>query len=577
MAFWFLVDLKRLDIERRAITKLQEEADWLIGCDWLLNCGLQIKAIIRVGNKDYNVTLEYPNHFPFSPPIVRPNDQEERWSSHQYSSGTLCLEWGPDNWDTTLTAADMLNSTYRLISTERPDIEEPTVTAPSRHSLTVGQQLRSKYSRFCTTRSLRRYFGSLPIGSHGEVKFSLQLHRNCSTIVTREVLSHNNDLWCDPEVPSGLNASGLVSFFCKLPCSHILLKDIRTRTELYETCAKYGCPIQPSIVGTTEKSPPSLVLIIDECDAISAYWVPAGNDDRVFPEIIVDFADTISNLRLQIDSELLEGIKIGIIGVGSVGSKVAVSLARNGFLNFVLVDPDILCAENLVRHQLDWKSVGDHKADATASAIEMVMPGTHIKISKLHLTGQESNAALNGILSSLSNCSILLDATGDDSVFNLIAGVSTLENIPMVWGQVFEGGFGGLVARSRPGKDLTPHELRLLFLEFCNQTPFPQHECSAQYSGVVDGEVMMATDADVSSIASQLTSFIIDTVLNVEPSRYPNSLYLIGLSRGWVFEAPFHTIPISTTENSDTTSSNDTTEDMSKDGVKFISELLQNG
>ncbi len=43
---------------------------------------------------------------------------------------------------------------------------------------------------------------------------------------------------------------------------------------------------------------------------------------------------------------------VAIVGIGSVGSKIAVSLARSGVRNFVLVDDDILAPQNLVRHQL---------------------------------------------------------------------------------------------------------------------------------------------------------------------------------------------------------------------------------
>ena len=167
-----------------------------------------------------------------------------------------------------------------------------------------------------------------------------------------------------------------------------------------------------------------------------------------------------------------------------------------------------------------------------------------------------------------------MDATGDDSVFNLLAGVSVLGKLSLVWGCVFEGGFGGLVARSRPGKDLPPHAVRQLFLEYCHQHPFPQHEGSSAYSGVVDGQVLVAGDADVTSIASHMANLAADAALNVEPSRYPYSLYLIGLSRGWVFEAPFHTIPVSAAENCDLASPLKAPEDAVKDGVELISELL---
>src|SRR5262249_54567063 len=60
------------------------------------------------------------------------------------------------------------------------------------------------------------------------------------------------------------------------------------------------------------------------------------------------------------------------------------------------------------------------------------------------------------------------------------------------------------------------------------------------------GRVLAASDAEVSVIAAHVAGVAADTALGREPSWYPNSLYLIGLARASVFEAPFHTIPIET-------------------------------
>lgn len=166
MAFWFLNDLARLATERQALGSLEAESDWLVGSHWRLAKGLHLDVTIRVGEQDFDITLEYPNHFPFAPPIARPtNETEERWSTHQYPGGTLCLEWGPDNWHGDLIGADMLRSAHRLLTTERPDSHERTVVAPSRHFLTAGQELRGQYGRFCTTASLRAYCAEMLPGT----------------------------------------------------------------------------------------------------------------------------------------------------------------------------------------------------------------------------------------------------------------------------------------------------------------------------------------------------------------------------------------------------------------------------
>jgi hypothetical protein len=55
---------------------------------------------------------------------------------------------------------------------------------------------------------------------------------------------------------------------------------------------------------------------------------------------------------------------------------------------------------------------------------------------------------------------------------------------------------------------------------------------------------LIADDADVTAIAAHAARLAIDTLVARSPSAFPNSVYLIGLSRGWIFEAPFDTYPI---------------------------------
>ena len=61
--------------------------------------------------------------------------------------------------------------------------------------------------------------------------------------------------------------------------------------------------------------------------------------------------------------------KVAVVGLGSGGGFVAVSLAMSGVGNFVLVDNDDLEAGNVTRHVCDLRYVGWNKADAVADLI----------------------------------------------------------------------------------------------------------------------------------------------------------------------------------------------------------------
>jgi len=83
----------------------------------------------------------------------------------------------------------------------------------------------------------------------------------------------------------------------------------------------------------------------------------------LFPYHTITLPDD-GQLRLHENQLVLGEKKVAVVGCGSVGSKIAASLARAGVARFVLVDHDVFLPGNIVRNDLDWRAVGVHKADA---------------------------------------------------------------------------------------------------------------------------------------------------------------------------------------------------------------------
>jgi sulfur-carrier protein adenylyltransferase/sulfurtransferase len=55
---------------------------------------------------------------------------------------------------------------------------------------------------------------------------------------------------------------------------------------------------------------------------------------------------------------------------------------------------------------------------------------------------------------------------------------------------------------------------------------------------------LIADDADVTVIAAHAARMAIDVLIPRNPSSFPNSVYLIGLAKAWLFAQPFDTYPI---------------------------------
>ncbi|MFP9441985.1 ThiF family adenylyltransferase [Pectobacterium brasiliense] len=77
-------------------------------------------------------------------------------------------------------------------------------------------------------------------------------------------------------------------------------------------------------------------------------------------------------------AQKLEGAHVVCVGVGSLGSTVALQLARSGVGHLTLIDPDHLVSANLGRHVLGADDLGLSKAKALQEQIRKDLPTTEV-------------------------------------------------------------------------------------------------------------------------------------------------------------------------------------------------------
>lgn len=110
----------------------------------------------------------------------------------------------------------------------------------------------------------------------------------------------------------------------------------------------------------------------------------------------VERYDLVQNLFSRNTGILESGIMSSkcaiILGCGSVGSLVALELARAGVGNFVLVDNDIVEYHNLCRHQCGVSDVGDYKVRAVAKRIRDINPTANVEEHISIVEGLEKKA-----------------------------------------------------------------------------------------------------------------------------------------------------------------------------------------
>lgn len=109
--------------------------------------------------------------------------------------------------------------------------------------------------------------------------------------------------------------------------------------------------------------------------------------------------------------QALQNSKIALIGCGALGSSIAELLIRGGIKDLLLIDHDIIYAENLVRHTLSGQNIGENKALALAEKLATVAPFS--RITPYQDTLPQEPESLEHLL---NDRNIVLDCTAMDDV-----------------------------------------------------------------------------------------------------------------------------------------------------------------
>ena len=540
---WWLTRSSRLASEKTAIAQLEDTSEWLTLLKWRATNDLTmcLDFVINHDGTEYALEMNYPNVFPDAPPMIFSSDRS-RISDHQYgAAGELCLEHRPDNWHPSVTGADMISSAYRLLSEEHPE-GGAVVHAHSAHVGSLGRDMRSKLCRFVLSDADKSALNDLT--EHEVTKFNLKERTvakvyiaSIETIGPKDAPLWRTDIAASP---GGSSWDSLVVRVPSFETSNTLSAD-----GLAKVFALLGLT---ELQGVTDVASDAARVLIGDADEWQLLWFFTSKDERkIIRYSTLEIPPDMQ--RLPAVYENLSGKRVGLVGCGSVGSKVAVSLARSGVQNFFLIDEDVFFPGNIVRNELALDGVGVHKANLLKDRLLQISPSVDVKLLRLSLGGQESAASMAAALEELQNCDVIVDATADPVAFNMIASVAKRSKTAMIWCQVFAGGIGGFIARARPDIDPIPTAARDQIRQWCTDQGVAwtggQGVDARDYEGrAEDGAPLVADDAEVSIVAYHATRFVTDYLTQPDRSIFPMSAYMIGMSSEWAFNQPFDTGPI---------------------------------
>lgn len=128
----------------------------------------------------------------------------------------------------------------------------------------------------------------------------------------------------------------------------------------------------------------------------------------------------------------LETLRIGVVGLGSVGSVVAEGLARTGIRELVLIDPDVVQSHNLDRLlNAGARDVGRRKTDVAEKSARSASPARSIRIIN-HRTKIQEKAAY----AAARDCDILVSCVDSPLARDLLNRIAMRDAIPVVDGGV---------------------------------------------------------------------------------------------------------------------------------------------
>lgn len=520
---WWLTNFSRLEIEKAAVEHLAANNPWFSLTEWKIHKGrLSALGVIVAHGTEYPVRLIYPDLFPQVPPWVEPQDNTVKWSRHQYGKGgELCLELRPDNWNPLATGADMLRSAFNLLDGENPLGDDKQADVPSAHNITATQSYTWGKNPVliglgCAMRLLE--------GKAEEIRAL----RWSADEDTYPMLVFDKIDRASPQHPPSFDL-GTLRFELPVWVAHMEAPD-PLPSDKASLASALGIELDP------ENADGAVVAITVGKDKLTPFHVMDAEPDSVFERkwvVLPEQEGKRSGRKPGIETK-----KVAVVGLGSVGSKVAESILRSGVRRFVLVDGDVMFPPNLERHTLDWRDVGFRKARAVERRLHQIVTGATIEVITDNLNWQRTAEKHGGQIEKIAECDLIIDATGDDPTSMMLGAVAAANHKPFLSVEVFEGGLGCVITRSLPGRDPSYTDARSRYAAYCDErdvTPPPSGH--RPYEILDEGaEPIVADDAAISIAASHAARTAMDILDNVVEEE-DTALKLIGFRKGWLFRS----------------------------------------
>lgn len=342
------------------------------------------------------VKIQFHNLYPFKPPIIWFYDDENlkfisdyQWTTHQNSDGTICIwtdDFGPDSWFFTYNINKTIKKIIlflekclnRTITDDHTSIYHPLPGKPKRRKLIYISNVEFKNI------STMGDFGNLFLFEFKDKRASYVLFTRSDINIENLGLPWNllepNPIYKGIFLKTGFSIKNFRQRI-KQEDNHNIVQIFRNLNPLLTNILKddFIFPIfSDSQIISTEIINPS-----EYSSHLSyLYLLKNGKDENInhFPLYFVHGVNIMTDILQRTYSNMepvIQEIKnktVMIIGVGSLGSTIALELVKSGIKKFIVIDFDILQPVNICRHTGDISDIGSFKTTVIKRQIEKINP-----------------------------------------------------------------------------------------------------------------------------------------------------------------------------------------------------------
>ncbi len=512
------------------------------------------RGMITRGGSIHFFEIHYHQAYPIIPPFVYCFEDDTfsqiwhdiRWRKHVYIGGNLCL-FTPDSGESGWKGYYRLGTVLRKFLVLIDETEKDQLSSEHVSEKYVLADYAWKGEAYINRRTYEQLQKSKP-GTECYYTF-LQYSWQIMLDVTPFIPIVSIFLPGEPSSVHFPQANPASCYFLPEKAYQKLKRVLIFTDRFLELCAKNNIPIEPGVnkvlfIGHVEKTNVPAFLI-------NITWI-LGQPRVIYIGVNKRYSalDAIFRREIQYlkdDFDILTTKRVMVIGLGSLGSKIATELARNGIKRLVLFDNDFYKPENVARSVAPLAEVGKLKVDVMRHALHDISPQIAVDAfptSPLHPLAKTKFVEL---LDNVDLVVVAIDEVADEHEIHQLCLKHRRTIISVV---CLDHAHFGRVYRVIPGQtactvciniqsDRDPGKFPSLATP-----PLPEEKDASTSASPYEHPGVPGVNIDIWEIALKATRFCLQTLARGTPLANafpdaPGDHFLISNQAGWIFDAPY--------------------------------------